>query len=220
MNYFNLHTHKATTQTDVLGLVNQYPNNFNQTIPFYSIGIHPWYIEENRVEADLEIIISQMQNKNCLAIGECGLDKRIEIDFDLQISVFEKQLLLAEKFQKPVIVHCVAAFQEVIEIKKRLKTTVPLIIHGFSKNQQIAKSLIDSGFYLSFGKYLLQNPALKTVFKTIPNGRFFLETDTTDNSIESVYALAAIYRNIEITELQNTINTNFKMVFGATITTI
>ena len=219
MNYFNLHTHKATNQTDVLELVNQYPNNFDQKIPFYSIGIHPWHIEENRVEADLEIIISQMQNKNCLAIGECGLDKRIEIDFDLQIAVFEKQLILAEKFKKPVVIHCVAAFQEVIEIKKRLKTTVPLIIHGYSKNEQIAKSLIDNGFYLSFGKYLLQNPALKTVFKTISNDRFFLETDTTDNSIESVYALAAKYKNIEITELQNTINANFKTVFGA-ITTI
>lgn len=219
MNYFNLHTHKATNQTDVLELVNQYPNNFDQKIPFYSIGIHPWHIEENRVEADLEIIISQMQNKNCLAIGECGIDKRIEIDFDLQIAVFEKQLILAEKFKKPVVIHCVAAFQEVIEIKKRLKTTVPLIIHGYSKNEQIAKSLIDNGFYLSFGKYLLQNPALKTVFKTISNDRFFLETDTTDNSIESVYALAAKYKNIEITELQNTINANFKTVFGA-ITTI
>ena len=219
MKYFNLHTHKVSDHPAALALVNQYPNNFDRTIPFYSIGIHPWYIEENRVEADLEIIISQIQNKNCLAIGECGLDKRIEINFDLQIAVFEKHLILAEKFKKPVVIHCVAAFQEVIEIKKRLKTTVPLIIHGYSKNQQIAKSLIDNGFYLSFGKYLLQNLALKTVFKIIPNHRFFLETDTTDNSIELIYALAAKYKNIEITELQNTINTNFKTVFGA-ITTI
>ena len=219
MKYFNLHTHKVSDHPGALALVNQYPTNFDRTIPFYSIGIHPWHIEEHRVEADLEIIISQIQNKNCLAIGECGLDKRIEIDFDLQIAVFEKQLILAEKFKKPVVIHCVAAFQEVIEIKKRLKTTVPLIIHGYSKNEQIAKSLIDNGFYLSFGKYLLQNPALKTVFKTISNDRFFLETDTTGNLIESVYALAAKYKNIEITELQNIINANFKTVFGA-ITTI
>lgn len=218
MKYFNLHTHKVSDSTAVLALVNQYPNNFDQTIPFFSIGIHPWYIEENRAEVDLEIIISQMQNKNCLAVGECGLDKRIEIDFDLQISVFEKQLHLAEKFKKPVIVHCVAAFQEVIEIKKKLEITVPMVIHGFSKNEQTAKNLIDNGFYLSFGKYLLQNPALKTVFKTIPNDRFFLETDTTDNSIESVYALAAKYKNVEITELQNIINANFKTVFGAIAT--
>lgn len=219
MNYFNLHTHKATNQTDVLELVNQYPKDFDATIPFYSIGIHPWHIDETSIETDLAIISNQLQNKKCLAIGECGLDKRIEIDFDLQISVFEKQLLLAEKFQKPVIIHCVAAFQEVIAIKKRLKITVPMVIHGFSKNEQIAKSLIDNGFYLSFGKYLLLNPALETVFKTIPTDRFFLETDTNQEGIYAVYELAAKYKKMEITELQSTINTNFKTVFGA-ITTI
>jgi TatD DNase family protein len=95
-----------------------------------------------------------------------------------------------------------------------------MVIHGFSKNEQIAKSLIDNGFYLSFGKYLILNPALETVFKIIPNERFFLETDTIEEGIIKVYELAAQYKNIEITELQNTINTNFKTVFGATITTI
>lgn len=220
MNYFNLHTHKATNQPDVLELVNQYPKECDAAIPFYSIGIHPWHIDENSIEADLAIISNQLQGNNCLAIGECGLDKRIEIDFDLQISVFEKQLLLAQKFQKPVVIHCVAAFQEVIEIKKRLKITVPMVIHGFSKNEQIAKSLIDNGFHLSFGKYLILNPALETVFKNIPNDRFFLETDTIEEGIMEVYGLAAQYKNIKITELQNTINTNFKTVFGATISTI
>jgi TatD DNase family protein len=220
MNYFNLHTHKATNQPDVLELVNQYPKECDVAIPFYSIGIHPWHIDENSIELELAIISNQLQDNNCLAIGECGLDKRIEIDFDFQISVFEKQLLLAQKFKKPVIVHCVAAFQEVIEIKKRLKITVPMVIHGFSKNEQIAKSLIDNGFYLSFGKYLIQNQALETVFKNIPNDRFFLETDTIEEGIIKVYELAAHYKNIEITELQNIINTNFKTVFGATITTI
>jgi TatD DNase family protein len=52
----------------------------------------------------------------------------------LQQSVFEQQLLLAQKYNKPAIIHCVAAFQEVIEIKNKLKITVPLIIHGFLKH--------------------------------------------------------------------------------------
>src|SRR3970040_1933458 len=107
MQFFNLHTHKFTNQPDVLELVNQYPQDFVDTIPFYSIGIHPWYIVEERIEADLKLIKSKLQEKNCLAIGECGLDKRIEIPLDLQQSVFEKQLALAEKHQKPVVIHCV-----------------------------------------------------------------------------------------------------------------
>jgi TatD DNase family protein len=194
-------------------LVNQYPQDFEESIPFYSIGIHPWYIVEERIEADLEIIARQLQEKNCLAIGECGLDKRIEIPMDLQQLVFEKQLALAEKHQKPVVIHCVAAFQEVIDIKKRLHISVPMIIHGFSKNEQVAKSLLDNGFYLSFGKYLLRNPELETVFKSVPNDRFFLETDTVEETIDEVYALAAKYRNIGIEELQKIIENNFQNVF-------
>ena len=70
MQFFNLHTHKFTNQPEVLELVNQYPQEFDESIPFYSIGIHPWYIVEDRVEADLEIIESKLQEKKCLAIGE------------------------------------------------------------------------------------------------------------------------------------------------------
>ncbi|WP_456315367.1 TatD family hydrolase [Pseudomonas shirazensis] len=213
MEFFNFHTHQFTSQSNVLELVNQYPNEFDASIPFYSIGIHPWYIAENRIDTDLKIIEEKLQTENCLAIGECGLDKRIEIPLELQVSVFEKQLVLAEKYRKPVVIHCVAAFQEIIAIKKKMKISVPMIMHGFSKNSQIAEQFIKEGFYLSFGKYLLKNPDLKTVFQHIPNDRFFLETDTIEESIQQVYDLAAEYKNLEIKELQDIISSNFKQVF-------
>jgi TatD DNase family protein len=213
MAFFNAHSHKFTNQPDVLELVNQYPQEFDAAIPFYSIGIHPWYIVEERLESDLETIEKKLQEPNCLALGECGLDKRIEIPMDLQQLVFEKQLFLAEKYQKPVVIHCVAAFQEVIAIKKKLKSSVPMLIHGFSKNAQVAKQLLDNGFYLSFGKQLLQNPELRTVFESITNDRFFLETDTIEEGIQAVYALAAKYKGISVEEIQEQINKNFKDFF-------
>ena len=214
MEFFNFHTHQFTNQSDILELVNQYPQEFNAAIPFYSIGIHPWYIVEDRVDADLKIIEEKLQTNNCLAIGECGLDKRIEIPLEQQIIVFKKQLALAEKYKKPVVIHCVAAFQEITAIKKEMKISVPMIVHGFSKNAQIANQLIKDGFYLSFGKYLLRNPELKTVFEQIPNDRFFLETDTVEESIKQVYTLAAEYKNLNIKELQDIISSNFKEVFS------
>ena len=116
MEFFNLHTHKSTNLPNVLELVNQYPQEFETTIPYYSIGIHPWFIVEERTEADLAIIESKLQEVNCLAVGECGLDKRIAVPMELQQMVFEKQLLLAQQYQKQVVIHCVAAFQVVIEI--------------------------------------------------------------------------------------------------------
>jgi TatD DNase family protein len=213
MKYFNLHTHKFTNNSQVLELVNQYPWEFDTAIPNYSIGIHPWYIDENRLKSDLKIIDKKLQLSECLALGECGLDKRIEIPLKLQIEVFEKQILLAEKHQKPLVLHLVAAFQELIAINNRLKISVPIIIHGFSKNEQVAHELIKHGFYLSFGKYLLRNPELETVFKSVPNDRFFLETDTIEETLEEVYTLAAKYKNIKIEDLIEIVNTNFNTVF-------
>ncbi|MFH6968101.1 TatD family hydrolase [Flavobacterium sp. FlaQc-28] len=213
MDFFNFHTHQFTNQSDILELVNQYPQEFDASIPYYSIGIHPWYIKEDRLENDLRIIEEKLQTKNCLALGECGLDKRVEIPLELQIQVFEKQLILAEKYQKPVVIHCVAAFQEIIAIKKKMKISVPMIVHGFSKNNQVAEQLITAGFYISFGKYLFQNPSLKEVFLNIPNDRFFLETDTIEEGIQQVYDLAAIYKNSTLRELKEIIERNYKEVF-------
>jgi len=214
MEFFNLHTHKFTSREEVLELVNQYPREFDALIPRYSIGIHPWYINEKLLEEELNIIENKLLEINCLSLGECGLDKRVEIPFSLQEIVFERQLLLAQKYNKPVLIHCVAAYQEVIAIKKRLNITVPMIIHGFSKNKQVAKGLIDNGFYISFGKFLLLNPELETVFQSIPDDRFFLETDTVEGGIEEVYALASKYKNWSMDELKQQIKSNFATVFG------
>ena len=213
MQYFNLHTHQYTNQPDVLELVNQYPQEFDPTIPLYSIGIHPLYIDENRLESDFKVLDEKLALSECLALGECGLDKRSETPFEIQQAVFEKQLILAEKNHKPVVIHCVAAFQELIEIKKKMKISIPMIVHGFSKKKELAKQLIDAGFYVSFGKNLLRNPELESVFKSIPNHKFLLETDMIDQGIQEVYALAAKYKNLEVNQLQEIININYKTVF-------
>ncbi len=214
MQFINLHTHKYSNQENILEIVNQYPQEFDAKILNFSIGIHPWHINESILYTDLQIIDKKLNSKNCLALGECGLDKRIEIPLDLQIEVFEKQILLAQKHKKPLILHCVSAFQEVIEIKKRMKIEVPIIIHGFSKNWQTAKQLLENGFYLSFGKYLIQNPELEIVFQNIPNNRFFLETDSSNYEIEEIYAVASKYKKLEIDELKENIFENYKSVFG------
>lgn len=214
MKFFNLHTHFYTNQPDVLELVNQYPHEFNDLVPNYSIGIHPWYIVEDRIEADFEFLESKLTDEKCLAIGECGLDKRIAISMDLQQNVFEKHLALAEKYQKPVIIHCVAAFQELIAITKNRKVSVPMIVHGFSKNELVAKELLANGFYLSFGKWLILNPELEVVFQSVPNERIFLETDTITEEIHEVYALAAKYKNLEINSLEEIVLKNYNTVFN------
>ena len=211
--FVNLHTHKFSNLSDVIEVVNQYPWEFDAHIPNYSIGIHPWYIDENRLENDLETIKEKLQKAECLALGECGLDKRIEIPLDLQISVFKKQLELVKQTNKPIILHCVAAFDEVIAIKNEMQIKNPMLIHGFSKNEQVAKLLLKNGFYLSFGKYLLRNPELEKVLTFTPENRLFLETDTLDEAIYQVYEKAAVVKGISVDEMKTIVISNFSKVF-------
>ena len=214
MIFFNLHTHQFTNQKGILELVNQYPQELDSSIPNYSIGIHPWYIVQERIAIDLKIIESKLKDASCLAIGECGLDKKVQTPLDLQQEVFERQLTLAEKYKKPVIIHCVAAFQELIAIKKKLKLSVPMIVHGFSKNIEVANQLVKNGFFLSFGKSLFQINDMDLVFNSVPNDRIFLETDTIEKDIKAVYEIASKYRNLEVEEMRVIISHNFNTVFN------
>lgn len=210
---YNLHTHSCSGSGNILDIVNVYPYEEEDGIPYFSTGIHPWYIDDEKLEEHFAIIENRLKLPNCLAIGECGLDKRIETPLEIQISVFEKQLVLAKQYQKPVILHLVAAFQELIEIKNKMEPGVPMIVHGFSKNAQVAKQLLNNGFYLSFGKYLLRNPELSEVFAQVPEDRFFLETDTIGEGLEQVYEKAALTRNMSIHEIENIVSINFKSIF-------
>ena len=212
--FINLHTHKFSNLSDVIEVVNQYPWEFDASIPNYSIGIHPWYIEKSRLESDLEIIKEKLQLSECLALGECGLDKRIEIPLELQISVFKKQLEIVKQTNKPVVLHCVAAYDEMIAIKKEMKMENPMIIHGFTKNEQVAQSLLKNGFYLSFGKYLLRNPDLEKVFTFAPENQILLETDTIEETIYQVYEKAASIKGISVEEMKAIVFNNFSTVFN------
>lgn len=217
MQFINLHTHHHSNQLNTFELVNQYPLEFHSSIPYYSMGIHPWFIKEATLDQEFEILTQKIQDKNCLAIGECGLDKRIDVPLDLQQAVFERQLLLAQHVQKPVTIHCVAAFDELIECTKRLQIKVPIIVHGFSKNSQLANQLIQQGFYISFGKYLFQMPNLASVLNQIPEERFFLETDTALQTIEDVYQLVAKSKGISVPALQEKVKQNFESIFNTKI---
>ena len=213
MQYINLHTHSFTNEASIYEVINQYPWEFQESIPNYSIGIHPWYIDDNRIATDLACIEEKLASINCIALGECGLDKRIEIPLEKQLEVFKSQLALVQKTNKPVILHCVAAYQEVIAVKKEMNIQNPMIIHGFSKNEQVAQSLLGNGFYLSFGKYLLRNPELESVFQKVPMDRFFLETDTIEETIAQVYEKASEMKNISINELKQIVKNNFEETF-------
>lgn len=171
----------------------------------FSAGIHPYDINSDWV-GSFTAFQDIFKRSNCIAIGETGLDGRLDISTKLQTEVFLKHVDVANTLKKPVIIHCVKRFQEIIQIKKHGKT--PWIIHGFNKNENLANQLISSGFYLSFGKALLHNLSLQQVFKQIPAEKIFLETDNSDIQIEDIYRKAAEIKNITLQEIDNQITQN------------
>lgn len=209
---YNIHTHLISNEPDTRGILNCYPDD---ALPngCFSMGIHPWYIEMKEVQRQLVLIKAALDNPNCLALGECGLDKRIEVAMEQQLVVFQKQLEMAQSAGKPVILHCVGAFQEVLQLKKQMRLTIPIVVHGFSKSVELAQQLLASGFYLSFGKKMLNQDNIKTVMKAVPLNRLFLETDTVDVPLVDVYEAAARALQIERETLENQITINFNQVF-------
>ena len=212
--FLNAHTHHFSHQSDVLDLYNQFPKALNDDAKLFSVGIHPAYIKTSSIEEELEIIRENLSNKNCLAIGEIGLDKLCETDFELQIDVFERQLQLASEYRFPVIIHSVRAYQEILHIRKKLKLTIPFIFHGFNKNEQILNQIIAQNCYASFGKNLLYNKNLQIIFAKLSANQFFLENDASEISIKEIYTTAAEIRNSTIEELQLQQAKNWKRVFG------
>jgi len=210
--FINIHTHRQIYDAKV-ELVNHHPESTEKS-NFYSYGLHPWQLRKEEVMWQLEQLTRISGEKNCLAIGECGLDKVCPVDFELQTEVFEEQIKLANAIHKPLIIHCVKAFNELINCLNTNDNQVPVIIHGFNNNENIAKMLSDHGYYFSFGKALLSydSNASKVIKKT---GRkfLFLETDDSDLSIKYVYKKAAELLGVEETILQDQIKSNFESLF-------
>ena len=134
------------------------------------------------VELALFIPKMEKQFSGVVAIGEAGLDTLAESPMDLQKEVFLAQANLAEETHKPLIIHCVKAWADLIACKKAVKPEMPWIIHGFRGNGELASQLVRLGFYLSFGDRF--NPsALRAAWPDF----LFLETDDKSIDIRRVY---------------------------------
>lgn len=134
----------------------------------------------------------------------------MDISEGIQEKVFTEQILWANKIRKPVIIHCVRRFSQLLRFMKLAK--VPMIIHGFNKKRTIADELLAKGFYLSFGKSVIYQVYLQEILKAVPFNRIFLETDTADFDIEELYYRVAEIKGLSVENLQEIITENFKNI--------
>lgn len=205
MEFFDFHHHKKYIRNGIYNL------NLEQIPPDvpYSIGIHPQDIDLNHLEQQFSWMKSIMF-QNCFAIGECGLDSLVSMDQKIQEEVFLRQIRIANEVKKPMIIHCVRKFYEVISFKK--KAEQPMIIHGFNKKQKIAEDLLANNFYLSFGKAVLYNLSLQNILKNTPLDKIFLETDNEDFNIEELYLKVSEIKEISLEQLNEQILENLHRI--------
>ncbi|KAA0127470.1 hydrolase TatD [Chryseobacterium sp. SN22] len=205
MEFFNFHHHNKQTAHGIYNLeAGETPPDFP-----YSVGIHPKTIDTDQFENQWSRLCANITD-HCFAIGECGLDSFAETDQKIQDEVFLKQIRLANEIKKPLIIHCVRKFYEVISFKKYAEQ--PMVIHGFNKKDSIAADLLKNNFYLSFGKAVLYNLSLQNTLKITPLDKIFLETDNDDFRIEELYGKVAELKGISLEELNKQITENLETI--------
>lgn len=192
--YYNVHTHRISNDPEVVTILNTIvgrsgekpdgndPEGSFSSSPLIwrSYGIHPWYI------SDADAQMAQLRDKaglpEVVAIGEAGLDKVTGTALPLQEKVFSEQVLLAEELEKPLMIHCVKAWPELMQMKKRMNPRMPWIIHGFRGKGELATQLIRQGCFLSFG-YYFHPEAVRAAWPA----RILAETDEGEPDIRAVY---------------------------------
>lgn len=161
-----------------------------------SVGIHPWYINANW-QSEFASIAGFAGKSNVAAIGECGLDMlKSPALIELQEEILKAHILLAEEVQKPLILHCVKAYDRLIALRKEMKPQQAWILHGFRGKPQQAEQLIKAGFYISLGEKFNTESA-----KVIPMERLFIESDESNAAIADIYAAVARAKGADIEEL-------------------
>lgn len=190
MLYIDFHTHHIPAGRNVVAVVDGRD----------TWGIHPWRAAEAFVVPDLSTVF---------AIGECGLDGVRGPSMDVQERVFLEQVRLSEQTGKPLIIHCVKALDRLLSLHKALNPQQPWMFHGFRGKPQQLRSLLDAGFYVSFG--FLHNEAS---LRICPADRLLLETDDdSEHPIAELYNNVARERGIDVPTLCDEMAENYRAFF-------
>lgn len=202
--------------------------NMSKTI-FVGSGVHPYYVNEEELEK-FDIFL---QNNHELLdfIGEIGFDftsKNQQKEAAFQEYAFCQQVLLAQKYSLPVVIHCCKGMHKILQYKDFFKKLPAVIFHGYNGSVQDAHRLlaVNSHTYFSFGTALLKNHT-KTIqtFTDLPIENLLLESDGPfqlpslfssfdTNVIKAVYLQGADLRSMTLENFTGQILQNFVGCFS------
>lgn len=181
---------------------------------YSSYGLHPQSAEFIDIEKNLEFLEKLLQQNKLSAIGETGFDffaQNFKNHKEKQEIMFNGQLDLAIKYNKPIVIHCRKANEKLFEYSKQLKKLPSVLFHSFMGMPNEAFSLLNRGIngFFSFGKQMSNgNKKVIACVKELPVDVLLLETDapfqtlkneefTSPQDIEKIYDAFFELRNIE-----------------------
>ncbi|HOW09496.1 MAG TPA: TatD family hydrolase [Bacteroidales bacterium] len=216
--FIDIHTHGSTPVKGIFAVENLMAHEElvpeKVTAKIFTVGIHPWYLNESNKIRHIEYVKDISSEPRLIALGEAGFDKLRGPSMELQRSVFMEQAKIAGGLNKPLIIHCVKAWDELLIMHRLLKPAVPWLVHGFRGKRELASQLLSRGMYISFWFDFIVRSESSDLVRSIPRERIFLETDGSDTDIRDIYSKVANDLGIGISELKNIIIRNFNELFG------
>lgn len=182
---------------------------------YFTYGLHPWHLTQMDISEFQARLLKLYKHDKFLALGETGLDRACAIDYQIQRHAFSAQLdLAADLGINVVIIHCVRALNDIIELSKKSAFKGTMVFHDANFSVEDSKRLINDGHYLSFGTNLLrENSKAASTFSELDINSVFLESDDQKLAIEEVYTRAANKLGISVADLDPKILKNFQKLF-------
>ena len=216
-DFIDIHTHDSGVISGIYAVENlmaheeRTPENIKDQPCTY--GIHPWHLSSGNIDQFIGNVKSAVSASNLVAVGEAGFDKLRGPDMQTQVRAFESQVVISEETRKPLYIHCVRAWDELMPAHKRLRPKMPWLIHGFRGNTELAMQLLAKGMYISFWFDFVIRPESSKLLKSLPEDRIFLETDGADVDIRTIYKKVASDLDMEVDELKKVFLRNFNEFF-------
>lgn len=215
--YIDFHTHQRTgggvemLNVDALDEV-AVARACDEDLPF-SVGVHPWRanVAEEQLQKAYLRIERCVSSDGFVAIGECGLDWVSQVPRATQMAVFEQQLDLARRLSAPVVLHCVRAFEDVSQLLRKWSVE-RAVFHSFIGSVQQAERVAHEGYLCSFSPRSLASSRTCETIRCVAPSAILVESDESDESIESVYERIAALRGCSVEELQQIVNGNYKQL--------
>jgi len=199
---------------------------------FAAIGVHPHDAKTFDDEAERRLIELTKSSEKVIAWGEIGLDFFYEhSEREIQKEVFRRQIRIARELDLPIVIHSRDADSETVEIltdECADKNFRGGIMHCFGGTPEMAKTLMNLGFFVSFAGNVTFKKAenLRASAKIVPLDKLLIETDAPYLApvpfrgkrnepafvVETAKFLADFY-NVSLQDLASATTANFLQLF-------